>query len=671
MMIQFKKISTKFITLAVVALTVAIALTGGISYFTARSSIIKKLKSTDLIQIATLKADRVDSRISRAIETSNLIANDPTILRWFREAESNYLLGELVRQKLDSSITSSEYTYAFAADRLTLNYWKNNSSKSIYLDSGDPNNTWFYKTIKIEKKTQININSDSKNDTYVFINVLMGDIKNPVGVAGVSIRFNQVAKEFTATDPNYDARIWLIDHAGKVKIAADIEGINQPIGKYTSPEIEKSILTDPTKVSVLEYESDRGLIDIVHVPLEVNDWGVVYEVPRSKMTGALTTIAFGTFAVCILSILFVFIIFYYGTYSITDPIKILVSALNSISSGDINQKITVSTKDEIGNLADNFNLLIERLVTILKSVKENSIVIASSSNEMSKTTKTYSANAQNQASTIEEITASIEQISERVDEVANHTDIQFDNLNALSNKLKELSAIIEEMNLVIQKTLGNTKAISIEAMSGEEALRSMSVSMNQIVDSSKDMKNIIEIINTISEKINLLALNASIEAARAGHAGKGFAVVALEISRLADQTASSVKDIDSLIKKNNKEILGGIDTVNVMMKKTNSINSGVDAIVEKMNSIFEFMQRQITTKFLVEKETEIVKSRASEIQQITKEQKVAFDEIVKAITYINEISHSNTESSQVIATKSSELSKVADSLKGKIDFFKL
>ncbi|MBP6740884.1 MAG: methyl-accepting chemotaxis protein, partial [Leptospiraceae bacterium] len=657
--------------LAVVALTVAIVLTGGISYFTARSSIIKKLKSTDLIQIATLKADRVDSRISRAIETSNLIANDPTILRWFREAESNYLLGELVRQKLDSSITSSEYTYAFAADRLTLNYWKNNSSKSIYLDSADPNNAWFYKTIKIEKKTQININSDSKNDTYVFINVLMGDIKNPVGVAGVSIRFNQVAKEFTATDPNYDARIWLIDHLGKVKIAADIEGINQPIGKYTSPEIEKSILADPSKISVQEYESERGLIDIVHVPLEANDWGVVYEVPRSKMTGALTTIAFGTFAVCILSILFVFIIFYYGTYSITDPIKVLVSALNSISSGEINQKINVSTKDEIGNLADNFNLLIERLVTILKSVKENSIVIASSSNEMSKTTKTYSANAQNQASTIEEITASIEQISERVEEVANHTDIQFDNLNALSNKLKELSTIIEEMNLVIQKTLGNTKAISIEAMSGEEALRSMSLSMNQIVESSKDMKNIIEIINTISEKINLLALNASIEAARAGHAGKGFAVVALEISRLADQTASSVKDIDSLIKKNNKEILGGIDTVNVMMKKTNSINSGVDAIVEKMNSIFEFMQKQITTKFLVEKETEIVKSRAFEIQQITKEQKVAFDEIVKAITYINEISHSNTESSQVIATKSSELSKVADSLKGKIDFFKL
>ena len=227
------------------------------------------------------------------------------------------------------------------------------------------------------------------------------------------------------------------------------------------------------------------------------------------------------------------------------------------------------------------------------------------------------------------------------------------------------------MNTVIQKTLLDTKSISVEAVSGADALSSMNTSMSQIVESSKDMKNIIEIINSISEKINLLALNASIEAARAGQAGKGFAVVALEISRLADQTASSVKDIDSLIKKNNKQIASGIETVNVMMKKTDSINSGVDSIVLKMNSIFDYMQRQITTKFLVERETEVVKGQASEIQQITREQKVAFNEIVKAITFINEISHSNTESSQLIAIKSLELSKVAESLKKNVDFFKL
>ena len=114
-MFNFKKISTKFITLAVSTLTLAISLTGGISYFTARSSIITKLKSTDLIQIASLKAERVDSRISRAIETSNLIANDPTIIRWFKEGETNYLLGGLVKEKLNSSITSSLFLPLFAS----------------------------------------------------------------------------------------------------------------------------------------------------------------------------------------------------------------------------------------------------------------------------------------------------------------------------------------------------------------------------------------------------------------------------------------------------------------------------------------------------------------------------------------------------------------------------
>ena len=188
--LQFKKISTKFITLAVFALTIAILLTGGISYFTARTSIITKLKANDLIQIASLKAARVDSRIARAIETSNLIANDPTIISWFKSAETNYLLGDLVRQKLDSSITSSEYTNAFAADRITLNYWKNNAKTSISLDAANPNNVWFYNALKAEKKTQINISADSKNDVYVFINVLMGDIKNPIGIAGVSMNFN-------------------------------------------------------------------------------------------------------------------------------------------------------------------------------------------------------------------------------------------------------------------------------------------------------------------------------------------------------------------------------------------------------------------------------------------------------------------------------------------------
>ena len=84
----------------------------------------------------------------------------------------------------------------------------------------------------------------------------------------------------------------------------------------------------------------------------------------------------------------------------------------------------------------------------------------------------------------------------------------------------------------------------------------MNVSITNITESSQQVTDIISIIDDISDKINLLSLNAAIEAARAGEAGRGFAVVADEISKLADQTAASINDIDSLIRKNNNESHG-------------------------------------------------------------------------------------------------------------------
>ena len=178
-MLQFKKISTKFISLAVFALTVAIFLTGGISYCTARSSIITKLKSSDLIQIASLKASKVDSRITRAIETSNLIANDPTIINWFLGEETNVLLGELVKKKLNNTIINSDYTNVFAANKKTLKYWKSNNNFSTFLDSANPINDWFFKALNDGKKTQININSDSKNDIDTLITKILTTIPTP------------------------------------------------------------------------------------------------------------------------------------------------------------------------------------------------------------------------------------------------------------------------------------------------------------------------------------------------------------------------------------------------------------------------------------------------------------------------------------------------------------
>ena len=114
--------------------------------------------------------------------------------------------------------------------------------------------------------------------------------------------------------------------------------------------------------------------------------------------------------------------------------------------------------------------------------------------------------------------------------------------------------IILEMGQKTRDTSSLTESISDQARTGSKSLEDMNESITKISASSGEVKNIIGIINDISDKINLLSLNAAIEAARAGEAGRGFAVVADEISKLADQTAQSIKGISDLIRENDSEI---------------------------------------------------------------------------------------------------------------------
>lgn len=673
-MIKFRSIGSKFGVIAILNLLFAIVLTGSVSYIVVRSFILHRLKTFDLVQIASLKAEKIDSRIARAIETSRIIASDPTILAWFLSGETNYLLGELSKKKLSDSIKNLNYTTVFAGNLRTKSYWRNSEKNRVYLDEKIDTNSWFYNAISSNKKTQININSDSNRNTFVFINVLMGDTANPVGIAGVSMNFNDVTKEFTENDPELNSKIWLIDSSGMIKISSNPSDLNRNISTIIGNSTEKSILDNFTKDGVLEYDppgSDRGLTDIVHIKLKTTDWAVVYEIPREKMTGTLTLIFYSTIIISIISILLVSIFFFYGSKFITNPIKQFVTAFSKVSSGEINQKIDLKTNDELELIAERFNNFTEKLLQVLLIVKSTSFKLSDSSNQMKSITGQYSENSQSQAAAIEEITAAIEQISARMGNVSENAGNQISNLSVLTSRLEDLSKIIEEMNDLIQKTVTGTRSISEESKSGKLALDNMTDSMNRIVSSSGDMVNIIGIINDISEKINLLALNASIEAARAGISGKGFAVVAHEISRLADKTAESVKNIDSLIRKNNKEIQNGLSNVELMKDKTESINSGVSAIIDKMNTVFSLMQKQITNKYVVEKETRTVELKSREINDIIKEQKTALSEIVKAINLINDVSQSNTISSNSIAAKSQDLHTFAEVLKSDIQFFKL
>lgn len=341
------------------------------------------------------------------------------------------------------------------------------------------------------------------------------------------------------------------------------------------------------------------------------------------------------------------------------------------SSNDLSFRFREDITGQLGRVARNFNQFLEEYSGIIRDILNSVSVLKGSADDLAAVATDFSQNAQNQAANVEEITASIEEVTASLDAVTSNTHDQSNRVSAAMQVLSGLQKITMEMSARIQKVTEQADQAVSQGQLGGDSLKVMDRSMRNIEASSDRMKNIAAMINDIADRINLLSLNASIEAARAGDAGRGFAVVAEEISKLADQTANSIREIDALIQETGVEISGGMDNTKSGIKNIGKIIQLIGTIDSLIRDVARYMESQLEMHGAFQENMIRINDKSFEIKNAMVEQKNAISEIASTINSVNETAQKIAESADGLLHNSEMNRNLADSLKSNLDSFDL
>lgn len=345
-------------------------------------------------------------------------------------------------------------------------------------------------------------------------------------------------------------------------------------------------------------------------------------------------------------------------------------AFKEVGLGNLQARLIFKKNDLLAEFYSSFHRMLQAQEELIQHIKTSADTLSSDSQEMKLVTLDFASNLQSQSAATEEVSASIEEISGVAVSISNIAENNSQSMSNLTSEVDRLSDAIDKTGEYVEGTLDSIKNIIDRAEAGKNTLRTMNEAMDNLSQSSLEISKTVDVISKISEQVNMLALNASIEAARAGDAGRGFAVVAEEVSKLAERTAGAVKGIDSLMKKNQNDVSLGRDQIEKTTMEIQEIIGNIDSISEKITEVHSAVNTQKDLKNKLLREATFVKERSEEIKEAVIEHKTATNEVMASVSSISQSSFSNSESSDLLAEKITAIANTADKLISMVDLFK-
>ncbi|MFM2636290.1 methyl-accepting chemotaxis protein [Vibrio vulnificus] len=621
------------ITFAVLASTIIL---GFMAQKQSREVISHRLVDIELPLILSQINLQVDKDVSQLLSAAEQLAKNEFVRESVVQTENPEGQTKLVQQ-LNNVKDQYRLNDASVANRKTAYYWNQNGFLRQLTQSQDG---WFFGFTNSGQATMVSIFTEANGEVKMFANYqhLSG-----FTMSGVSKSMDEMVSKLNSFKIEKTGYVFLVDSQGNIQIHKDRQAVGKPLSSYVAENPSSLLNKQQDVVFETEVGGERVFVASAYVPSM--NWYVVGIVPVDEVFADLDAAA-QQMLITTLVVAAVFI--FMGVIlanSITKPIQQIAERFTDLGKGDgdLAQRIDIKGKDEIAQLSMGFNGFIEKIHTTMKEVAATSNSLNSAAETVSSKAATTHDNSQEQRDQTIQVVTAINQMGATISEIASNAATAADTANQASDNTQLGREVVTKAKNVISRLADDVETTSQV--------------VSQLATTTQEIGSILDVIRDISDQTNLLALNAAIEAARAGEQGRGFAVVADEVRNLASRTADSTEEIQKMINQLQSDAK---DAVSAMDAGKAVTFEGVGATDEAVNVLMSISERIAD-----------ISDRNTQVATATEEQSTVVHTINQNIEEINAINEVTTSTAEELADASQELRELSRRLDSMVGSFKL
>jgi len=631
-------IKQKILLTVTFAVLLSTILVGLLSQRSAKHVIEQRMLNSEMPSLLMQIRNEVDLEISGLMNAAEQLANSRMLLAWLQNGrpadQESLVIAQINDVKNQYGLVETSYT-----DRQTgANYNQDGFLRILNSDQ----DAWFFPFRDSRQKHMFDVYTEPNGEVKLFINYQQPNGRGLVSLAKSLDDMVNFLTSFKIEDTGF---VYLVDTKGDVKLHPDTRKVGKAKLSNLYPNANVNLLLNKRDFNLVKADVDGQHMLIASSYIKSMDWYLIAQVPEAEVFALLQESAYQILLWTILIAVVLIALAIAVAGSISRPIAHIAELFRNIGEGegDLRQRLPVNGDDEIAQLARGFNSFISKIQETVVEV----------------------------AKTSEQLGLSALDVSNQSHQTLDDSQLQKDRTIMVVTAINEMGATVNEIATNAAQAAVTAREADAESIDGQKVVTRARTTINQlskdveqvgeVIESlathTKSIGSILDVIRAISEQTNLLALNAAIEAARAGEAGRGFAVVADEVRNLASRTAVSTNEVQYMIDKLQSE---SSRAVSAMAQSRSRSLEGVTAVDEASQSLSGISER-----------IALISDMNIQIATATEEQSTVVEDINRNVTEINDISQRTANTAHAAAHASKSLNQLASRLDTLVARFKV